>query len=76
MTAPRFRLTAAEADAAAKASDDDSQWFAAHPREMIRVRPARPHELPGINAGAGIWVKVQQIAPGIRIRKPYLPADL
>ncbi len=70
------------------ASRKDRAWFDQHPGESVRYRPLLPGEFgPASGELAGemgrvqavnpeartIWmVEVNQIAPGIRTRRPYL----
>lgn len=56
-------------------SEDDRQWFEAHPDRSHRLRRAYPDEFPGKEKQA----VVRQVAPGQRYRvaltSPFLPGD-
>lgn len=82
--APRADLHARAACAWA-ASDRD--WFANHPGETVRHRPAAAHEfcqpdrtgctpafeVPDLpGTVVEVWVEVRQVTPGFRLRQPYL----
>jgi hypothetical protein len=53
----------------ADAADDDRIWFEQHPGETERIRPPFPNELDGIDPNCSL-LRVVQIAPGVRMRKP------
>lgn len=67
-------------------SGDDRAWFDTHPAEHFRYRPAVEHEwcdpchapdcvpMVDVPAWADLWVEVEHLAPGARIRRPYLVA--
>jgi hypothetical protein len=48
------------------ASDEDREWFAAHPGRKYRMREPLPFELPGITPND--LVAVRQVKPGVRFR--------
>jgi hypothetical protein len=68
-------------------SDTDRAWFDAHPGETTYFRPAIEHEtcrpdaaaegrcesaIGVVPCGATVIVQVRQLAPGARVRSPYL----
>lgn len=50
------------------ASAADAAYFVAHPAENERVRLAVPGELGATAA----WIRVVQLAPGVRVRAPWV----
>jgi hypothetical protein len=78
-------METANPEAIEHASEDDRAWFEANPSETVRYRAAFPGELPaaaweieGLAAGvaASRHVEVTRIAPGVRVRRPWLALTL
>jgi hypothetical protein len=68
-------LSPREMEAVDHARAADAAWFEGHPRRSHRLRPAVPHELPGLTTdmAAGSWFVVRQVAPGVRIKMIFTP---
>src|SRR5680860_932414 len=58
---------------------DDVRWFNSHPGETVRYRPAGEHEWPPSLLNRPVTppglvacpcVEVEQLAPGVRVRRP------
>lgn len=52
------------------ASEDDRQWFEAHPKAKARVRPCVFGEIPTPHREYPVLVR--QIKPGMRMREPLI----
>ena len=59
----------------------DARWFGEHPGERFRYRPLLPGEvsddalaewLDDLPAGGELLLEVEQLAPGIRVKRPYM----
>jgi hypothetical protein len=70
------RRPVTERSAVERASDSDRLWFERHPGSRVRLRPmiAGEFDVSGIPADlpADGWVRVRQLAPGVRVREPLL----
>jgi len=66
------------------AADADRLWFVKHPRKNWYVRRPIPGEWgPGGNGlpeppppGLRVMVSVEQLSPGVRIRRPFVVAEV
>ena len=57
-------------------SERDREWFEAHPLATEVWRPYVPGEFyPYADAKGDAIVHVRQLAPGIRVRRPWIPED-
>ncbi len=60
-----------------RVSADDRDWFALHPGEDQRTRPAAPNEFwPTFDSACVKYVIVKQVQPGFRLRFPILRINL
>jgi hypothetical protein len=50
---------------------EDREWFARHPGERFRYRPYVPGELYPYRDSTSNMVEVEELTPGVRVRRPY-----
>ena len=65
----KFKWVLPDPKVTAAAADNDRIWFEQHPGEDERIRRPFPNELDGIDPNC-VLLRVIQIEPGIRVRRP------